>query len=483
MHKMNSLKSFKGSSTDTDNGSLSQGSNTELDTDEEQLLKRMKAVILDEKCADVHFRKTDDFHNEYIIGDEVIPSADARHKEKKAVVYATMRDRSSKSSADHNRSRSAGRHEDVILKWRHKQLSFKDQQEDRDWVRHMRYLHKLTYLEFKETAHAQSSSLPLAPKKRNHLARVPDIAEDAKYYYVVMEKVKGRDMFDWFVQERIHERSYKHTMARDMAVHILLGLQQLHDAGLIHRDIKLENIVLDERKVKQQGLKTLQCDLKIIDYDTVICYNPGVKSFHVLGTDQYIAPESYIGQSSPASDMWALGVCLYVIVTGTFPFHAALFDDQPGENYVGHVKMDTIRRRLRLARIDWSGSCWKNEPLAKDFCRRCFHCDDRRRLSVKQAFEHRWIIEGMLEQRERAEEFASSLGGLSSSGRRRSSDNNNNGRTSKQSRDASVDRAQKAGSSGGTKPGSAGGEKKAGEMKKSPSFMKMLISSSGSASS
>ena len=35
-------------------------------------------------------------------------------------------------------------------------------------------------------------------------------------------------------------------------------------------------------------------------------------------------------------------------------FHYALFDDQPGENYVGHARMDQIRRRLRIARIDWS---------------------------------------------------------------------------------------------------------------------------------
>lgn len=370
------------STTDTDNASLSQGSNTELDTDEEQLMKRMKAMILSEKCADVHFRRTDYFSNEYSIGEEVIPTADARNKEKKAVVYATKRSqKASKSSAK-------AKEEEVILKWRHKELSFKDAQEDKDWVRHMRYLHKLTFLDGREAT----------MKQRSHLATLPDIAEDNKYYYVVMERVKGRDLFDWFVQERIHERSYKHTLARDIAIQILLGLEQLHEAGLIHRDIKLENLVLDEAKLKQQGLKTLQCNLKLIDYDTVICYNPGVKAFHVLGTDQYIAPESYMGLSSPGSDVWALGVCLYVLMTGTFPFHAALFDDQPGENYVGHLKMDSIRRRLRLARIDWGGSCWKEHPLAKDFCRRCFHCDDRKRLTVSQAFEHKWIVEGRIEQ-------------------------------------------------------------------------------------
>lgn len=377
-NKAGSSDSLTGLSV-SESGSLSNESHTEMDDEEEMAIKQLKAQALSKKCQNDKFRKTDEFDLEYHAGEEVIPSADQKHREKKAVVFG-------KRTKDLGINGPHG--ESVIIKWRHKELSFKDTQEDREWVRHMRYLHRLTYLDGKE-----------APVKvRSHLARLPDIIEDSKYYYIIMEHVKGRDLFDWFVQERIHERSYKVPIAREMAIQILLGLEQLHDAGMIHRDLKLENIVIDERKVKQQGLKTLQCDLKIIDYDTVVVYNPSVKAFHVLGTDQYIAPESYIGQSSPASDMWALGVCIYVIITGTFPFHCALFDDQPGENYVGHVKMDTIRRRLRLARIDWGGSCWKDQPLAKDFCRRCFHCDERRRLSVKQAFEHKWIVEGRLER-------------------------------------------------------------------------------------
>lgn len=66
---------------------------------------------------------------------------------------------------------------------------------------------------------------------------------------------------------------------------------------------------------------------KIVDFDTVEIYRPGTKSFHVLGTDQYIAPETYAGYSTPVSDMWAIGVIFYTILTGSFPFHCALFDD------------------------------------------------------------------------------------------------------------------------------------------------------------
>lgn len=160
--------------------------------------------------------------------------------------------------------------------------------------------------------------------------------------------------------------------------------------GITHRDVKLENIVFDEEHQKQTGPQ-LNVVTKIIDFDTCEPYRPGNKTLYVLGTDQYIAPESYAGFAGPAADMWAVGVILYVFLTGSFPFHYKLFDDEVGENYVGHPRMDQIRRRLRIAKIDWSHNSFQTEPKAKDFLRRCFVTDQRRRTSVKAALAHAWI--------------------------------------------------------------------------------------------
>ena len=89
--------------------------------------------------------------------------------------------------------------------------------------------------------------------------------------------------------------------------------------------------------------------------------------------------------------MWAIGVIFYTILTGSFPFHCALFDDQPGENYVGHARMDQIRRRLRIARVDWNNRVWAAEPKAKDFVKKCFETDIKQRMTCKQALEHPWL--------------------------------------------------------------------------------------------
>ena len=70
-----------------------------------------------------------------------------------------------------------------------------------------------------------------------------------------MEHVKGRDLFDYFVQDRIYEKPYKIAVARQIARELVSGLVELHDNGLCHKDIKLENIVLDETRAKQTGRK------------------------------------------------------------------------------------------------------------------------------------------------------------------------------------------------------------------------------------
>ena len=67
----------------------------------------------------------------------------------------------------------------------------------------------------------------------------------------------------------------------------------------------------------------------------------------ILGTDMYIAPEVYEGEYSPLSDAFAVGVILYRLATGEFPFPSWIYDDERGENYVGHPKMSAIGHRLR----------------------------------------------------------------------------------------------------------------------------------------
>lgn len=93
------------------------------------------------------------------------------------------------------------------------------------------------------------------------------------------------------------------------------GIYYCHQRNVTHRDIKLENILLDETRER----------VKIIDFgfSTCIPHERKVKIF--CGTPSYMAPEivSKIEYSGPPADIWALGVLLYALLCGKFPFRGS----------------------------------------------------------------------------------------------------------------------------------------------------------------
>merc|ERR1711964_535166 len=87
--------------------------------------------------------------------------------------------------------------------------------------------------------------------------------------------------------------------------------------------------------------------LKLIDFDFTEEWEPSSpRSKAVVGTDGYIAPESYHGDVCPKSDVFSAGVVIYVLVAGRFPYPDEIFDDGPNENYVGSPKMKEIYKKI-----------------------------------------------------------------------------------------------------------------------------------------
>lgn len=97
---------------------------------------------------------------------------------------------------------------------------------------------------------------------------------------------------------------------------ILDAIAHLHSLGLVHRDVKDENILL-----------SADFQVKLIDFGSVSFYNKNQKLHfsRFLGTIQYASPEILLGQSynGPAAEIWQLGCCLYIMLTGQVPFSSA----------------------------------------------------------------------------------------------------------------------------------------------------------------
>jgi len=255
---------------------------------------------------------------------------------------------------------------DCIVKLRFKPQCFRSREDERSWRRGTEFLLNL-------------------PDDAN-VAKPWEVLEDHEAFYVVMERAAGMDLFE------VMEQSGAMTseVAREVVRQLLQALAHLHSNNAVHKDLKLENVIFSH--TPKVGFGTTPGSVKVIDFDTLEEWTPASPtSRDVVGTDQYISQEAYAGQYSPASDIFAAGVIAYKILTGRFPFKDNLFDDEPGENWVGSPKMKEIRSRLKIAEVDWSHKCFRENHMAMDLVQRMLAQAQRQRPTAEDALRHPWF--------------------------------------------------------------------------------------------
>lgn len=161
----------------------------------------------------------------------------------------------------------------------------------------------------------------LIPKHPNLLSLIDsDIIDNlrtlsGKYYRLLYTYCSGGDLFDYV---KSHQALSNEWIASRM-LEILLGIQQLHSNGIVHRDIKLENILLDEQEC------AVLCDFSFCecyDDDNDVFQLPRLSKYIAIGTPGHIAPDiiQFEKKASPATDIFSLGVVFYELATGKDAF-------------------------------------------------------------------------------------------------------------------------------------------------------------------
>ncbi|MCB0076057.1 MAG: serine/threonine protein kinase [Anaerolineales bacterium] len=144
----------------------------------------------------------------------------------------------------------------------------------------------------------------------NHpnVVNVFDVGRDGSAHYIVMEYIDGQDLRT--LLRRAERLSVRQSL--DVARQMARGIGYAHRKGLVHRDIKPGNILIDRRgtvKVADFGIAKALAGAGMTE--------PGV----VWGTTAYLSPEQVSGRgASPASDVYAIGIVLYEMLTGHPPF-------------------------------------------------------------------------------------------------------------------------------------------------------------------
>jgi serine/threonine protein kinase len=208
-----------------------------------------------------------------------------------------------------------------------------------------------------------------AMKSLNHenIVRMHRVLKGGSKLYMVCEYVSGGDLYDKITgMQCLPEK-----LASKYFLQICKAVQHCHANGITHRDIKPENcMVTDDGE-----------NIKVTDFglSNITSQKHGDVFFTVCGTPHYASPEvlSRVKYNGPMSDIWSMGVVLYVMLLGYLPFDNDLHD--------------ALRVKIKHANFTIPGNTIS--PEAEDLIRKILVVDPLKRPSLQQMIEHEWLSE------------------------------------------------------------------------------------------
>lgn len=139
-----------------------------------------------------------------------------------------------------------------------------------------------------------------------NIVNVYDVGEDRGLYYIVMELVEGITLKNYI--DKKGKLSVKE--ATSIAIQVSLGLESAHNQGIVHRDVKPQNIII-----------SVDGKVKLSDFGIAKAINSNTITANVMGSVHFSSPEQVRGGAADSkSDIYSLGITMYEMVTGRVPF-------------------------------------------------------------------------------------------------------------------------------------------------------------------
>ena len=207
------------------------------------------------------------------------------------------------------------------------------------------------------------NEVKIMQKHRYHkgIIKLLEAFENEKYYFIIMENIIGGNLFN-----AINKMGkLPESLARNIFKQLIETVQYIHSKGIVHRDIKPDNILLN-----------LNNQIKLCDFGVSKEIKKGILISDSCGTPAFIAPEILLDAPYDPymTDIWSCGVVLYVMVSGFFPF-AGINENELHQNILNgqFLMIDDISKEL------------------KDLINKILELNPNKRISINEILNHPWL--------------------------------------------------------------------------------------------
>ena len=213
-----------------------------------------------------------------------------------------------------------------------------------------------------------------------NISRFYEAFHDENNFNIVMELCRGKLLSDYL---KLNKGHLDEKRTRIIIMKILHAVNYCHSLGIVHCDLKPDNIIFETPKEENEDNDNENSenndlnffDLKIVDFGLSSRIKKNQKLNNTVGTPYFIAPEMLTGEYDEKCDIWSIGVIMYYMLSGKFPFFA--------EDNFGVFK--------KIEKDDPNFSELKISENALNFLKKCLTKNPKLRPSAKECLFHKWL--------------------------------------------------------------------------------------------
>jgi myosin-light-chain kinase len=197
--------------------------------------------------------------------------------------------------------------------------------------------------------------------KHPNIVRMFESFDEGSFFYQVMEQLTGGELFQFIVEKRrvLEEDSVSITKQ------LISALSYMHENNVIFRDLKAENVIFENKH---------RIVVKLVDFGMAVKAKPNEKLREICGSPAYLAPE-LIGQAyNRPIDCWALGILVYLMLFGKYPYNSRT----PQDLFMNIMEMELVYPKGVT-------------PAAITFMKGLLQPYPKKRMTMKQAIKSHWL--------------------------------------------------------------------------------------------